>query len=212
MRAGAATCASTTPIRPRKTVEYVDSIMADVRWLGFDWGAHLYYASDYFEQLYEWAVQLIRAGKAYVDDQSAEEIRAHPRHAHRAGPREPVAGSVRRGEPRSLRADAGGGVPRRLARAAREDRHGLAEPQPARSHDVPDPQGGASPDGRRVVHLPDVRLRPRPVGLDREASRTRSARWSTRTTGRCTTGSSTSSASITRSRSSSRGSTSATPC
>src|SRR5688572_17813959 len=50
--------------------------MADVRWLGFDWGPHLYYASDYFEQLYEWAVQLIRAGRAYVDDQSAEEIRA----------------------------------------------------------------------------------------------------------------------------------------
>ena len=60
----------------KETVEYVDSIMADVRWLGFDWGAHLYYASDYFQQLYDWAVQLIRAGRAYVDDQSAEEIRA----------------------------------------------------------------------------------------------------------------------------------------
>jgi glutaminyl-tRNA synthetase len=60
----------------KETVEYVDSIMADVRWLGFDWGPHLYYASDYFEQLYDWAVQLIRAGRAYVDDQSADEIRA----------------------------------------------------------------------------------------------------------------------------------------
>ena len=60
----------------KETVEYVDSIMADVRWLGFDWGPHLYYASDYFQQLYDWAVQLIRAGRAYVDDQSAEEIRA----------------------------------------------------------------------------------------------------------------------------------------
>jgi glutaminyl-tRNA synthetase len=50
--------------------------MADVRWLGFDWGAHLYYASDYFQQLYDWAVQLIRAGRAYVDDQSAEEMSA----------------------------------------------------------------------------------------------------------------------------------------
>jgi glutaminyl-tRNA synthetase len=59
----------------KETVEYVDSIMADVRWLGFDWGPHLYYASDYFQQLYDWAVQLIRAGRAYVDDQSAEEIR-----------------------------------------------------------------------------------------------------------------------------------------
>ncbi len=55
--------------------EYVDSIMEDVRWLGFDWGKHLYFASDYFEQLYDYAVQLIKAGKAYVDDLSAEETR-----------------------------------------------------------------------------------------------------------------------------------------
>jgi glutaminyl-tRNA synthetase len=56
--------------------EYVDSIMKDVRWLGFDWDG-LHYASDYFDQLYEWAVKLIRDGKAYVDDLSAEEIRKH---------------------------------------------------------------------------------------------------------------------------------------
>ncbi len=54
--------------------EYVDSIMEDVRWLGFDWGTHLYYASDYFQQLYDWAVLLIKAGKAYVCDLSGEEI------------------------------------------------------------------------------------------------------------------------------------------
>jgi len=57
--------------------EYIDSIQADVRWLGFDWGRHLYYASDYFEQLYEWAVYLIRAGKAYVDELSADELADH---------------------------------------------------------------------------------------------------------------------------------------
>ncbi len=57
--------------------EYIDAIEADVRWLGFDWGEHLYHASDYFEQLYEWAVALIRAGKAYVDDLTADEIREH---------------------------------------------------------------------------------------------------------------------------------------
>jgi glutaminyl-tRNA synthetase len=56
--------------------EYVDSIMKDVRWLGFDWDG-LYYASDYFDQLYEWAVKLIEGGNAYVDDLSAEEIRKH---------------------------------------------------------------------------------------------------------------------------------------
>ena len=57
--------------------EYVNAIMEDVRWLGFDWGDRLYYASDYFEQLYQWAVQLIKEGKAYVDSLSAEEIREH---------------------------------------------------------------------------------------------------------------------------------------
>jgi glutaminyl-tRNA synthetase len=56
---------------------FIDAIEADVRWLGFDWGVHLYHASDYFEQLYAWAVHLIGGGKAYVDDLSAEEIRAH---------------------------------------------------------------------------------------------------------------------------------------
>ena len=61
----------------KEEIEYVESIQRDVRWLGFDWGEHLYYASDYFEQLYEWAIHLIRAGKAYVDDLSADEIRAH---------------------------------------------------------------------------------------------------------------------------------------
>ena len=57
--------------------EYIDAIKEDVRWLGFDWGGHLYHASDYFERLYEWAVLLVKAGKAYVDDLSADEIREH---------------------------------------------------------------------------------------------------------------------------------------
>ncbi|HEY2227018.1 MAG TPA: glutamine--tRNA ligase/YqeY domain fusion protein [Xanthobacteraceae bacterium] len=56
--------------------EYIDAIKADVRWLGFDWGDHLYHASDYFEQLYEWAEYLIRGGLAYIDDQSQHDIRA----------------------------------------------------------------------------------------------------------------------------------------
>ncbi len=61
----------------KESQEYVDAIIRDVRWLGFDWGPHLYYASDYFEQLYEWARDLIRKGLAYVDDLSPEEIRAY---------------------------------------------------------------------------------------------------------------------------------------
>jgi glutaminyl-tRNA synthetase len=61
----------------KEDVEYVESIKEDVRWLGFDWEDRLYYASDYFEQLYQFAVQLIRKGKAYVCDLSAEEIRQY---------------------------------------------------------------------------------------------------------------------------------------
>jgi len=57
--------------------EYIESIQEDVRWLGFDWGEHLYFASDNFERLYAWAQHLIRNGDAYVDDLSADEIRAH---------------------------------------------------------------------------------------------------------------------------------------
>ena len=56
--------------------EYIDAIEADLKWLGFDWGVHLYHASDYFEQLYGWAEHLIIEGLAYVDDQSPEEMRA----------------------------------------------------------------------------------------------------------------------------------------
>jgi len=65
----------TNPVK--EELEYIESIKEDVRWLGCDWGEHLYHASDYFERLYEWAEDLVRAGKAYVDDLTAEEIRAH---------------------------------------------------------------------------------------------------------------------------------------
>jgi glutaminyl-tRNA synthetase len=61
----------------KEEVEYVDSIIADVRWLGFDWEDRLYYASDYFDQLYEWAVQMIKDGKAYVCDLTADQIREY---------------------------------------------------------------------------------------------------------------------------------------
>ena len=61
----------------KEEVEYVESILEDVRWLGFDWDDRLFYASDYFDQLYEYAVQLIKKGKAYVDDLSAAEIREY---------------------------------------------------------------------------------------------------------------------------------------
>ncbi|MCP3466122.1 glutamine--tRNA ligase/YqeY domain fusion protein [Bradyrhizobium sp. CCGUVB23] len=63
----------TNPVKEEQ--EYIDSIQADVHWLGFDWGKNLFYASDYFDRLYEWAEKLIRDGLAYVDDQTQDEIR-----------------------------------------------------------------------------------------------------------------------------------------
>lgn len=77
----------TNPVK--EDVEYVDSIQADVKWLGFSWDKRMYYASDYFEKLYEFAVQLIKNGKAYVDDSNAEEIRAMRGNLTEAGKESP---------------------------------------------------------------------------------------------------------------------------
>ncbi|MCA9714751.1 MAG: glutamine--tRNA ligase/YqeY domain fusion protein [Myxococcales bacterium] len=71
---------------------YVEAIQRDVRWLGFDWGARALYASDYFEQLYAWAIQLIEAGKAYVDSQSEEEIREGRGNFYKPGVESPHRG------------------------------------------------------------------------------------------------------------------------
>ncbi len=62
--------------------EYVDSIKADVRWLGFDWQEREYFASDYFDQLYEFAIKLIKKGKAYVDSLNADQIREYQRNTN----------------------------------------------------------------------------------------------------------------------------------
>ena len=65
----------TNPVKEEQ--EYIDAIKRDIRWLGFEWGEHEYHASDYFEQLYEWAVQLVKAGKAFVCDLTAEQMREY---------------------------------------------------------------------------------------------------------------------------------------
>ena len=118
--------------------EYVDSIMEDVRWLGFEW-ERLCYASDYFGQLYEWALQLIKAGKAYVDDLTAEEIRQHRGTLTEPGKDSPYRNrSVEENLDLFIRMKARR-VPRRHPRAARQNRHGVAESEHARSGHVPHP-------------------------------------------------------------------------
>ena len=77
----------TNPMKEERA--YADAIKEDIRWLGFDWGENELYASDYFDQLYAWAVELVKKGLAYVDDQTAEEIREHrgsPTQAGRPSP------------------------------------------------------------------------------------------------------------------------------
>ena len=80
----------TNPVK--EDAEYVDSIKEDINWLGFDWADHIYFASDYFEKLYEWAVYLIREGKAYVDDQDADEIRNGRGNLQQPGTESPYRG------------------------------------------------------------------------------------------------------------------------
>ncbi|MBC8147834.1 MAG: glutamine--tRNA ligase, partial [Bacteroidetes bacterium] len=77
----------TNPVK--EDVEYVDSIMEDIKWLGFQWNDIPYYASDYFDQLYKWAVMLIKKGLAYVDDQSSEEIASQKGTPTKAGTESP---------------------------------------------------------------------------------------------------------------------------
>ena len=189
----------------KEETEYVESIIDDVHWLGGDWEDRLFYASDYFAQLYAWAVQLIQAGKAYVCDLTAEEVRKTARHADRAGPGEPLSQPLHRGKSGSVRAHAQRRIPRWRAHPARQNRHGLAESQPARSGDVPHPARRASSHRQTMVHLSDVRFRARPIAIPSKASRIPSALWNSRITARCTTGISNNSASIIRSKSSSTG-------
>ena len=127
----------TNPMKEEQ--EYIDAIEADAHWLGFDWGEHLYFASDYFEQLDEWAVDLIAAGKAYVDDLSADEIRRH-----RGTFTEPGRSSPWRDRPVDESLDLfarmrAGEFPDGSTRLARAHRHGGAQHQPARPRPVPHP-------------------------------------------------------------------------
>ena len=100
--------------------------MRDVRWLGFDWGEHLYYASDYFEQLYEWAEQLIRAGKAYVDDLTAEQIREYRGTLTEPGRDSPYRDRSVEENLDLFRRMRAGEFDDGTQDPAREDRHGLA--------------------------------------------------------------------------------------
>src|SRR3990167_117371 len=126
----------------KEDTEFVESIIKDVRWLGFDWDDRLYHASDYFQPLYDYAVELIKKGK-------------------------PLQGQTRPRKPRPLRAYEKGRIRGGRTRAPGEDRHVLGQHQHARPGHVQDTPGAPLQDGRRMAHLSDVRLRPLHIGLYR---------------------------------------------
>ena len=156
----------TNPVKEEH--EFIEAIQEDVRWLGFDWGEHLYFASGHFETLYEWALHLIRAGKAYVDDLTPDEIREY-----RGTLTEPGRNSPYRDRPVEENLDlftahAGRRVQGRRAGAARQDRHGVGQHQHARPGALPHPPCRASAHRRRHWCIyPTYDFRPWPVGRDR---------------------------------------------
>ena len=105
--------------------EYVQAIQEDVRWLGFDWHGKMFYASDYFEQLYAFAVVLIKKGKAYVDSLTADQIREHRGTLTEPGRDSPLSNPVRRRKFGSLRAHASRRVCRWSPCLTRQNRYGL---------------------------------------------------------------------------------------
>ena len=143
----------------KEDVEFVDAIKEDIHWLGFDWGDRFFYGSDYFEKDYEYAVELIKKGLAYVCDLTPEEAKEY-----RGDIGKPAVSPYRDRDVEEnldlFERMKNGEFPTEQPHAAREDRPGLRQLQYARSGHLPHPLYASSPSGRQVVHLPDVRLRP----------------------------------------------------
>ena len=131
----------------RETEEFVESIKRDVRWLGFDWDDRLRHASDYFKDIHDCAVELIKRGLAYVDHQNADEIRKNRGTLTEPGKNSPYRDRSVEENLQLFEAMRRGELRRRRVRAARQDRHGVAEHQSARPDAVSNPQGRASAHG-----------------------------------------------------------------
>ncbi len=141
--------------------------MRDVRWLGFDWGSHLHHASDYFEQLYRWAEHLIQTGFAYVDDQTAEQIRVSRGSLTEPGRDSPYRARTVAENLDLFRRMRAGEFPNgaRTLRANIDMASGninLRDPVLYRILHAEHPR-----TGNAMVHLSDLRFRARPVRRDR---------------------------------------------
>ena len=151
----------TNPLKEEQL--YIDAIEADVRWLGFDWGDHLFHASDHFDRLYEWAEVLVERGLAYVDDQSAEEMRANRGTLTETGADSPFRDRPVAENLDLLRRMKAGEFPEgaRVLRAKIDMASGninLRDPTLYRILHAP-----PSAHRRALENLPDLRFRPRPV-------------------------------------------------
>ena len=128
--------------------EFVDGILEDVRWLGWDWGDHLYFASDHFDKLYDFAIDLIKKGKAYVDDLDQEQIRQYRGTLTEPGVESPYRNRSVEENLALFLGMKNGEMRRRPARPARQDRHGVGQYQHAGPRSLPGPEDAASPHRR----------------------------------------------------------------
>ena len=122
----------------------IDLIQSDVRWLGYDWAGEPFYASDYFDRLYEWAEGLIQRGLAYVDDQSQHDIRVNRGTLTEPGKDSPFRDRSVGKRSRPVPPHEGRRVSEWCARVARQDRHGHRQHQPTRPRAVPHPACASS--------------------------------------------------------------------
>jgi glutaminyl-tRNA synthetase len=131
--------------------EYIDAIQSDVKWLGFDWAGQVRYASQYFDQLHDWAVTLIRQGDAYVDDLTPEQAREYRGNLTEPGRNSPFRErSVEENLDLFARMKAG------EFKDGERVLHGFAEHESARSDPLPYSPCASPPDRRHLVHLPQL--------------------------------------------------------
>ena len=189
--AACSTCGLTTRTPAREGDEYVQSILQDLKWLGAEPNGGIFYGSDYFERCYEYAEQLIKEGKAYVDDLTREQMQEYRGNdAGKPSRPSPLPRPHAGGKPLTCSAVCAPVSLRTAKNAARQDRPCQPEHEHARPDYLPHQACRASPSGRQVVHLPDVRLCAPDSGTPLRASPSACAALSLRTTARCMSGSS----------------------
>ena len=155
----------TNPVKEEE--EFIRSIKKDVSWLGFDWEDRLFYASDYFGKMYEYAVELIKKGKAFVCDLTSEQIREYRGTLKEPGKESPYRNRSVEENLELFEKMKNGGFPGRFPHPPRQNRYGLSQSQYERPGNVSHSSRPSSPNRRRMVHLSHVRLGSRAGRLHR---------------------------------------------